>query len=81
MKETKKVDEKELAVKTPAQAEQILEQETTHEEPAADALAQQSQGAPAGRGGRKRGDRKPVSKKTSSLTDSGMIEKVVSINR
>ena len=27
MKEIKKIDEKELAVKTPAQAEQILEQE------------------------------------------------------
>ncbi len=35
-----------------------------------------------GRGGRKRGgERKPFSKKPTGLTDSGLIEKVVSINR
>ena len=89
MKDIKKIDEKELAVKTPAQALQILEQEKEaiagHEEAVAEAPAA---GAPAaggpggGRGGRKRGgERKPFTKKPSSLTDSGLIEKVVSINR
>ncbi len=89
MKEIKKVDEKDLAVKTPAQAEQILEQETSAvqeevvAEPGVEApVASQPAGAPGGRGGRKRGgERKPFSKKPSSLTDSGLIEKVVSINR
>lgn len=92
MKEIKKVDEKELAVKTPAQAEQILEQEgeaiAAHEEVAvgAPAVDQPAAGVPddrGGRGGRRRGgDRKPFAKKkSSSLTDSGLIEKVVSINR
>jgi small subunit ribosomal protein S5 len=95
MKEIKKIDEKELAVKTAAQAEQILEQEAEaqalpeHEEVSAQApavggpAAGVPAGAPAGRGGgRKRGgERKPFSRKPSSLTDSGLIEKVVSINR
>jgi small subunit ribosomal protein S5 len=89
MKDIKKIDEKELAVKTPAQAEQILEQEkeaiAVHEEIAAEvpAVGVPAAGIPApGKGGRRRGgERKPFSKKPSSLTDSGLIEKVVSINR
>jgi len=92
MKDIKKIDEKELAVKTPAQAEQILEQEkeaiAVHEE-VAPAEAPAAGQAPAtggypggGKGGRKRGgERKPFSKKPTGLTDSGLIEKVVSINR
>ncbi|MDE2027506.1 MAG: 30S ribosomal protein S5, partial [Candidatus Omnitrophica bacterium] len=85
MKEIKKIDEKDLAVKTATQAEQILEQEkeTTVQEETAEAApagAQPEAGAPQ-RGGRKgRGERRPP-KKTTSLTDSGLIEKVVSINR
>jgi small subunit ribosomal protein S5 len=91
MKDIKKIDEKELAVKTPAQAEQILEQEkeaiAVHEEIVAEvpAVGVPAAGIPAGGGkggGRRRGgERKPFSKKPSSLTDSGLIEKVVSINR
>ncbi|MBF0504091.1 MAG: 30S ribosomal protein S5 [Candidatus Omnitrophica bacterium] len=90
MKDIKKIDEKELAVKTPAQAEQILAQEAESAvlpEEAVEATAASQPaagpGAPAqGRGGRKRGgERKPFAKKPSSLTDSGLIEKVVSINR
>jgi len=88
MKEIKKIDEKELAVKTAAQAEQILEQEgeavAVHEEVAAEVPAVgHTAGVPAGKGGGRRrgGERKPFSKKPSSLTDSGLIEKVVSINR
>jgi small subunit ribosomal protein S5 len=92
MKEIKKIDEKDLAVKTPAQAEQILEQETEAvaavEETTVDAPAAAGQagapgaGFPGGRGGRKRGgERKPFAKKPTGLTDSGLIEKVVSINR
>ncbi len=91
MKDIKKIDEKELAVKTAAQAEQILEQEgeaiTVPEEavsevPAVGLPAAGVPGVPGGRGGRKRGgERKPFAKKASSLTDSGLIEKVVSINR
>ena len=54
MKEIKKIDEKELAVKTPAQAEQILEQEkeaiAVHEEIAAEvpAVGVPAAGIPAG---------------------------------
>jgi small subunit ribosomal protein S5 len=89
MKEIKKVDEKDLAVKTPAQAEQILEQEgeaiVVPDEAIPEAVAAVGQPVAAGtpgRGGRKRGgERKPFAKKPSSLTDSGLIEKVVSINR
>ena len=89
MKDIKKIDEKELAVKTPAQAEQILEQESEAQAlpeeviaPQAPAVAQPAPGAPPARGGRRRGgERKPFTKKPSSLTDSGLIEKVVSINR
>jgi small subunit ribosomal protein S5 len=89
MKDVKKIDEKDLAVKTPAQAEQILQQEgeavaseeVVEQAPVAGPVAG-APGAPGGRGGRKRpGERKPFAKKTSSLTDSGLIEKVVSINR
>jgi small subunit ribosomal protein S5 len=94
MKDIKKIDEKELAVKTPAQAEQILEQEkeaiAVHEEAPAEVAAvgvpvagiPGGPGGPGGRGGRKRGgERKPFTKKPTGLTDSGLIEKVVSINR
>ena len=93
MKDNKKNDEKELDVKTPAQAEQILLQEgeaiAAPEENAAEipAVGQPAAGAPGaggpgGRGGRKRGgERKPFTKKPTGLTDSGLIEKVVSINR
>ena len=87
MKEIKKIDEKELAVKTAAQAEQILEQEgeVVHEEVVAEvpAVGQPAAGIPTGKGGGRRrgGERKPFTKKPSSLTDSGLIEKVVSINR
>ena len=96
MKDIKKIDEKELAVKTPAQAEQILEQEkeaiAVHDEVAVETPAVGAPagggpggpGGPSGRGGR-RGpggkDRKPFAKKPTGLTDSGLIEKVVSINR
>ena len=90
MKDIKKIDEKELAVKTPAQAEQILEQESEAQAlpeeviapQAPAAVAQPAAGAPPARGGRRRGgERKPFARKPSSLTDSGLIEKVVSINR
>src|SRR5580698_2382231 len=89
MKDNKKNDEKELDVKTPAQAEQILLQEgeaiAAPEEAAAEvpAVGQPAAGVPGGgRGGRKRGgERKPFAKKPTGLTDSGLIEKVVSINR
>ncbi|MDE2213972.1 MAG: 30S ribosomal protein S5 [Candidatus Omnitrophica bacterium] len=86
MKEIKKIDEKELAVKTAAQAEHILEQEketdVPQESPEQAAAPAVQPGIPGGgRPGRKpRGERRPP-KKTSSLTDSGLIEKVVSINR
>jgi small subunit ribosomal protein S5 len=93
MKDNKKNDEKELDVKTPAQAEQILQQESeaiaAPEEAAAEvpavghpAAGAPGAGGPGGRGGRKRGgERKPFAKKPTGLTDSGLIEKVVSINR
>ncbi len=87
MKEIKKVDEKDLAVKTAAQAEQILEQEGEAAKEEAVAVAVPAEGQPAGEApaapakGRRRGERRPAPKKTSSLTDSGLIEKVVSINR
>jgi len=89
MKDNKKNDEKELDVKTPAQAEQILQQESeaiaVPEEIAAEvpAVGQPAhQGGFPGKGGRKRGgERKPFAKKPTGLTDSGLIEKVVSINR
>jgi len=92
MKDNKKNDEKELDIKTPAQAEQILLQEkeaiAVPEEAAA--VGQPAAGVPGhggpgggrgGRGGKRPGDRKPFAKKPTGLTDSGLIEKVVSINR
>ncbi len=102
MKDNKKNDEKELDIKTPAQAEQILEQEKeanmSPEEtvPVEAAVVSQGAGSPGvggpsaggqggfgGRGGRGKrpGERKPFAKKPTGLTDSGLIEKVVSINR
>lgn len=73
----------EKIVKSVAQAEQILEQEEALKKaPAAEeVVAETAAQAPAK--GRRRGndrERKAPAKKTS-LTDSGMIEKVVSINR
>ena len=77
MKDIKKIDEKDLAVKTPAQAEQILEQEKEAiiclKKLVAEAACCWSSagcrsvlasGGPGGRGGRKRGgERKPFTKK------------------
>lgn len=82
MKDPKKNEEaEEKIVKNVAQAEQILEEELT---PAvAEATAEGEKPAPGGQRGRHnkgRGERRPP-KKASSLTDSGLIEKVVSINR
>ncbi len=83
MKDPKKSEEiGEQIVKSVAQAEQILEQEealktVAPEEP----LAEEQSAAPV------KGRRRPANKerkgsfKKSSLTDSGMVEKVVSINR
>ncbi len=86
-KKNEEIDEK--VIKNAAQAEQILEEElapvVVPEEvaavpgAAAPAAAQQ---APGGRGPRKGGkNERRAPAKRSSLTDSGMIEKVVSINR
>ena len=104
MKDPKKNEEpEEKIVKTPAQAEQILEEESAPvpavEEPMAAPAAAATPAAtaaataghaPAGgggnrdrgsrRGGKGGGERRPQ-KKQSSLTDSGLIEKVVAINR
>lgn len=70
----------EKIVKSVAQAEQILEQEEALKKaPVEEAVAAQ---VPAK--GRRRGndrERKAPAKKASSLTDSGLVEKVVSINR
>jgi len=90
MKDIKKIDEKELAVKTPAQAEQILAQEsesaTLPDEavvaaPEVAAAAPAAGASPYNKGGRKRGGERKAFTKKPSLTDSGLIEKVVSINR
>jgi small subunit ribosomal protein S5 len=79
----------EQVVKSVAQAEQILEQEEAlkkapiEEAPAEAAAVAQAPAGKGGQGGRRRGgdrERKAPAKKTS-LTDSGLIEKVVSINR
>jgi small subunit ribosomal protein S5 len=84
MKEIKKNEEAEV-VKSVAQAEQILEQEEALtkapiEEAAPEVQAPQGpQGGPKGR--RKGGDRERKPVKKTSLTDSGLVEKVVSINR
>ena len=86
MKDNKKVDEKDLNVKTVAQAESILiqEQEVTGA-PNAEADASAAAAAPQGQQGRGGKGRRPArpapAKRNASLTDSGMIEKVVSINR
>ncbi len=81
MKENKKnEDPNEQEVKNVAQAEQILEQEEALKKAPADEVVA---GPAPTKGGRRRGgerERKPAAKK-SSLTDSGLIEKVVSINR
>jgi len=90
MKEIKKIDEKELAVKTPAQAEQILAQEAESAalpEESVSPAPEAGQPAAAGgapaphKGGRRRGGERKAFTKKPSLTDSGLIEKVVSINR
>lgn len=82
MKDPKKNEEsEEKIVKNVAQAEQILQEELT---PAADAavVADPAAAAPGAKGRRgPKGERKGPPKKTTSLTDSGMIEKVVAINR
>ena len=87
MKDIKKIDEKEQNIKTVAQAEQVLEQEREiiapgTEEVAGDTVVE-TPAAPTkgGPGGRQRRERKPQAKKPTGLTDSGMVEKVVSINR
>ena len=81
MKENKKNEEpNEPVVKSVAQAEQILEQEEALKKAPAEETVAEAQPT---KGGRRRGgdrERRPSSKK-SSLTDSGLIEKVVSINR
>ncbi|MBI4309673.1 MAG: 30S ribosomal protein S5 [Candidatus Omnitrophica bacterium] len=87
MKENEEVEEK--IVKTPAQAEQVLEEESAPAAPVEDAAvaveaAVAVPSAAPGRGQRRgggRGDRRGPGKKAASLTDSGMIEKVVAINR
>ncbi len=82
MKENKKNEEtNEQVVKSVAQAEQILEQEEALKKAPAEEAAEAQPANP--KGGRRRGgdkERRPSPKK-SSLTDSGLIEKVVSINR
>ena len=83
MKDPKKNEElDEKVVKNVAQAEQILEEElapVAAEAPAPDA-GKSDAGGFRGRKGGKGGERCPQAKK-ASLTDSGFIEKVVSINR
>lgn len=79
MKDIKKTDEKEQLVRTPAQAEEILIQEQEAVAVVADSNAGPAAG---GRGANKRRPQRPAQpKRTAGLTDSGMIEKVVSINR
>ncbi len=87
MKDPKKTPEelKEQNIKNVQQAEQILEQELAVTAEAAAAVtapaAAQAPAAEQQKGGRRRGgERRPMAKKPA-LTDSGMIEKVVSINR
>ncbi len=83
MKDINKNNEKEQLVRTPAEAEQILiqEQETVGTS-IADAAGTPA-AAPTGRGGnnKRRPQRPQPAKRNTGLTDSGMIEKVVSINR
>src|SRR2546426_3934458 len=83
MKEIKKSEEAEQIVKSVAQAEQILEQEEALKVAPIEEVVTEAQPAAAPKGGRRRGgdrERKGPPKKTS-LTDSGLVEKVVSINR
>ncbi|MBF0490006.1 MAG: 30S ribosomal protein S5 [Candidatus Omnitrophica bacterium] len=85
MKEiNKNEDSSEQVVKSVAQAEQILEQEEALKKSPIDEVTTGAAPAAAPKGaGRRRGgerERKAAPKK-SSLTDSGLIEKVVSINR
>ncbi len=70
----------EKVVKSAAQAEQILEQELALKKtPVEETPVAQ---APAGKGRRRGGEReRKAPAKKSSSTDSGLIEKVVSINR
>jgi small subunit ribosomal protein S5 len=102
VKDPKKNEEsEEKIVKTPAQAEQILEEELApapivEDAPAAEAPiaaatpgAGPGAGAPSGgrdhRGGQRkgggRGEQRRGPAKKAGLTDSGLIEKVVAINR
>ncbi len=83
MKDNKNNDEKEQVVKTPAQAEAVLMQEREAAAPVVDAAAAASPAAPAARGGnnKRRPQRPTKPARNASVTDSGMIEKVVSINR
>ncbi len=87
MKDNKKVDEKDLKVKTPAQAELLLsEEQEAVAAPAETAEVAATPAAPATggqRGGnnKRRSSRPAPAKRTAGLTDSGYIEKVVSINR
>ncbi len=82
MKDPKKNEEIEEVVKNVAQAEAILEQEEALKVAPVEEVAPAAGAQPAPKGRRRGGDRerKPAPKKTS-LTDSGMVEKVVSINR
>ena len=79
MKENKKNEEtNEQVVKSVAQAEQILEQEEALKKAPAEEVVEAQPAKGRKRGGDR--ERRPGPKK-SSLTDSGLIEKVVSINR
>jgi len=71
----------EQVVKSVAQAEQILEQEEALKKTPVEESSAAAQ-APAGKGRRRGGEReRKAPAKKASLTDSGLIEKVVSINR
>lgn len=82
MKENKKNEgnTEEQLIKNVAQAEQILEQEEALKKESVQDIVAEPQQQPTK--GKRRGDRerKPAPKK-SSLTDSGLVEKVVAINR
>ena len=79
MKENKKNEDlNEQVVKNVAQAEEILRQEEALKKAPAEEAAEPQPAKGRRRGGER--DRKSAPKKTS-LTDSGFIEKVVSINR
>lgn len=78
MKENNKIDEKEKNVKTVTQAVQILSEE--QEAVVATPEAEAPEGAQGGKQ-KRRPRQSSAPKKAASLTDSGMVEKVVSINR